>query len=243
VVELDSDSPLTTFDALQKTFDILRKNGPCRVAVDLTGFTRESLAILLYIARNKLPPGSVIIAMYHSASSYGRMPASGWLSQGVREVRSVLGYAGLVRLSAETHLVLLAGYEIERAQEIIEAVQPNRITLGRVTSENSISSAFNDTLNAFINRLEAFYAGMTFERCDFSSADPFLTRDNLLRATRSSLGNVVVACLNTKLATVGVCLAAIEQPTIQLIYAQPVCYNVADYSKPSGKALFFEIAI
>jgi hypothetical protein len=38
--------------------------------------------------------------------------------------------------------------------------------------------------------------------------------------------------LNTKLSTVGVALAAIENPEIQICYAEPEEYNTDGYSKP-----------
>lgn len=242
-VRLNSDNPIQTFRALQEIIENLRHDGPCRVIVDVTGFTRESLAILLYLARQRLVAGSVVIGVYHKASNYGRSATGGWLSQGVREIRSILGYAGLVRVAAETHLILLPGFEFERAHEIIDAIQPKKISLGNVRSEDSISEQFHKALRDFVERSEAYYSGTTLDRIGFSSVDPYFTRDALIKRARSSERNVVVACLNTKPAMIGACLAAIDEPTIQLIYAQPISYNVGAYSAPSGNVIKFEVVI
>lgn len=243
IVKLDSDSPMATFTALRAMVDSLASGGPCRLVLDVTGFTREVVAMLIYLGQHRLVRGSTVKIVYQKAGGYGQTPVGGWLSQGVREVRTVLGYAGLVRLSAETHLILLGGFEFERAQEVVDALQPRRISLGRVAAENSVSVDLNDQLSSFLAKLEALYAGPAFDRIEFSSVDPFVTRDSILQHRRTSDDNIVIACMNTKLSMVGVCLAALTDQTLQLIYAQPLIYNVATYSKPSGKALLCTLAI
>jgi hypothetical protein len=160
----------------------------------------------------------------------------------VREVRTILGYAGTVGLGSQTHLVILPGFEYERAQEIVDALQPDRISLGHATAENSISEALNLDHDTFMKRLEALYLGPTFDRFEFSCVDPFRTRRNVLEVVeKSGKRNVVVACLNTKAASVGVCLAALDRPTTQLVYAQPVGYNTGAYSEPLGEVVFFRL--
>jgi hypothetical protein len=48
-----------------------------------------------------------------------------------------LGYSGTVSLSAETHLIIVSGFEYERAQEIVDAVQPTRVSLGHAIVEKN----------------------------------------------------------------------------------------------------------
>jgi hypothetical protein len=243
-VALDSDRPLKTFNAIRDALSLLKKNGPCHVALDISCFTREAVSMFLFLIKHEIPKGSVLTALYHKASSYGRSRGGGWLTEGVREVRTILGYSGSVSLSADTHLVLLSGFEYERAQEIVDAIQPARISLGYATPENSVSAVLNLDHESFLRRLEDLYPGTCFDRFDFSCIDPFKTRKSVLDVVRTSSNqNVVAACLNTKPATCGVCLAALNEKAIQLVYAQPVCYNIKDYSKASGSVLLFNVPI
>lgn len=243
-VQLDSDRPLKIFNNLRNAIEQVKNQGSSHVGIDITCFTREALAIFIYLVRRELPKGSLVTAFYQKAGEYGRSRKGGWLTEGIREVRTVLGYTGSISLSSDTHLIILPGFEYERAQEIVDAVHPTRISLGHAAIEDSISTTLNLDHDTFMKRLEALYLGPSFDRFDFSCVDPFKTRDNLLKVIQtSSKQNIVVACLNTKPVAFGVCLAALGQPSIQLVYAQPVCYNIKDYSKPLGEVVFFSIPI
>jgi len=98
----------------------------------------------------------------------------------VREVRTILGYSGAISLSADTHLILVAGFEYERAQEIVDAVQPTRISFGHAIVENGVAFTFNLDHDSFLKRLEELYLGLSLDRFDFSSINPFATRDNVI---------------------------------------------------------------
>lgn len=244
LVVLDSDRPVETFNTLRTVVDSISKSGPCHLGIDVTCFTREATSILLFMLCRGLPKGSVVTLFYQKAKTYGRSRRGGWLTEGCREVRTILGYAGAVKLGSRTHLVVLPGFEYERAQEIVDAVQPDRISLGHSTAEESISTTLSHDHDAFLQRLAGLYLGPSFDPFEFSCVDPFRTRHSVLKVIRASSDmNVVVACLNTKPAMVGVCLAAMENPKVQIVYAQPVGYNTTDYSEPLGEVLFFTLSI
>ena len=245
-VPLDSDDPKATFESLRRVFDQIRSRGKCHLGVDLTGFTREALAILLYIARNRLAEGSRVTAFYHRAASYGRTPGGGWLSQGVREVRSILGYSGQAKLSADTHLMMIAGFETERAQEIIDTIEPTHLSIGKLGGSRLVAETenpHNQPLGDFLERVKLYYANNDCGEFEFSTCDPIFTRDRIIEAAKATPGNSVLSCLNSKPAMVGSCLAAIRYPAIQLIYLQPLYYNTTSYSKPSGKIIFFDVPL
>ena len=241
-VSLDSDNPLRSFNNLRLAIKSLTNDGACHVGIDITCFTREATPILLFLMKHELPKGSLITAFYQKAGHYGRTRRGGWLTEGVREVRTILGYSGSVSLSADTHLIIVSGFEYERAQEIVDAVQPTRISLGHAMVEDGVAFTFNLDHETFVKQLEGLYLGLSLDRFNFSSVDPFITKANLQKVVQTSCNqNIVVACLNTKPATFGVSLAALEDPVIQLVYAQPVCYNTLGYSEPSGEIVFFTI--
>lgn len=245
-VELNSDYPYVTFEAIRSVIEDLRSGGACHLAVDLTGFTREALAILLYLSKYRLAPGSRFTAFYHRAAKYGLTLKKGWLSQGIREVRSVLGYAGQMRLSSNTHLMMIAGYETERAQEIIDDIQPSHLSMGiRGATQTTAESGnpHNEDLAHFISRVRSYYPCPRVDEFEFSTSDPIFTRDSILSVAKASQRNVVLSCLNSKPAMVGACLAAMDFPMIQIVYAQPLYYNTANYSEPSGNVLYFPVPL
>ena len=97
-----------------------------------------------------------------------------------------MGYSGSISLSADTHLIILPGFEYERAQEIVDAIQPIRISLGHAAVEKHVLPEFNLDHEMFLSKLEALYFGPTFDRFEFSCLNPFETRDNVLKLVKTS---------------------------------------------------------
>lgn len=244
-VPLNSDKPLQTFDKMRA---FVRATFPTKVAVavDITCFTREALAMLLVILHHDLPAGSSILCLYTTAKDYPEGPKGsefdGWLSHGIADIRSVLAYRGNVSLLAKTHLILFPGFEVERAHSIVDTLQANRITIGEVAEGHSIQPHFMERCVQMTQRLEAYYPEQRLEHVPFSPRDPFWTRDQLLQRVRTD-ENTVVACMNSKVAMAGVCMAALACPSIQLIYAQPVSYNTRHCATPGGAILSFKFAM
>jgi hypothetical protein len=140
-------------------------------------------------------------------------------------------------------LLLIAGFETERAQEIIDDIEPSRLSLGAIGPSPLDVNVHNELLKEFLARVKSFYASTRMDEFEFSSSDPIFTKEQILSVAKASDQNVVLACLNSKPAMVGACLAAMEYPMIQLVYAQPLYYNVTNYSQPSGDVLVFEIPL
>jgi len=142
--------------------------------------------------------------------------------------------------------MLIAGFETERAQEIIDTIEPTRLsigTLGVASLPAEVENPHNRPLEDFIARVRLYYANTQCDEFEFSTSDPIFTRDQLLKTAKASTQNIVLSCLNSKPAMVGACLAAMKYPIIQLIYSQPLYYNTASYSEPSGKILFFDVPL
>src|SRR5690606_11403252 len=129
----DSDHPLRSFDSIrQAVIDLANKVEVKRVVIDISCFTRESLAMLIVALKHILPHSVGIRMIYTKVSDYPRdQTESGsvpWFSRGISEVRSILGYRGTVQPLAKTHLILLPGFETERAQAIVDALEPDSLT-------------------------------------------------------------------------------------------------------------------
>ena len=220
---------------------IVQAQARANVFIDVTTFTQESLLILLK-ALQLACPGVAIKGLYNSATDYGLGQTGDrkWLTKGVSELRSVLGYAGTSRPTLGQHLIVLAGFELERAEKTIDLYDPNLLSVGLGDPLESISHDLFDVNKLFHQKLVERYGGV--KQFYFSCDDPIHARDALLKHVLETPGyNVCVAPMNTKISTVGVGLAAMADNSIQICYANPALYNLDGYSKASSNAYIFDI--
>ena len=78
----------------------------------------------------------------------------------------------------------------------------------------------------------------------FSCVDPYEARDAVLsEAARLSGFNTVLCPMNTKVSTVGVGLAALKDPRLQVVYAAAEEYNEIGYSSPGRHVTTFMVAL
>jgi hypothetical protein len=211
------------------------------VLLDITTFTREALVSLLGLLRQFLPSGKVT-CVYNSAKSYGAAGERVWLSRGVRDIRSVLGFPGEVLPARRFHLVVLVGYEVERPSGLIDAFEPHMLSLGVARRDQSISEEMFRTQQDFLQQLRASRPASQIKEFECSARDPFEAKDAILRHVEACPGfNTVLAPFNTKLSVVGTCLAAMERRDILVCYAQPNAYNLDHYSAPSDDLFLFDV--
>ncbi len=229
VVDLDKDAPLTAGIALARALACWHADGRIRDAmVDITTFRREELLMLLAILRGLgIEKGGAGEIAYVGAGDMGKQ-----LSGSVKGFRSVIGYPGAMIPRAPTMLVVLLGFELRRAESIIENYEPDQILLGVGGPESSVSRKLQATNNGFFEQLRDRYAALT-RTFEFSAIDAVTAAADLQAAIEDAAGkNVVLAPLNTKLSTLGAGLYALRHPEVQICYATVEGYNEAEYSSP-----------
>lgn len=239
---LGTSSPWSTADSFNSYISTLKQNGLRKLLVDITCFNREALLILLNILNARKVDFDSIYFVYTEAN---RM--SDFLSFGVRDIRSVLGYPGIVSPLKKDHLVLLFGYEFDRARSLIEAYEPSAISISVPSVDASISPSlykkhtkFRTKLNTFVELLQSFY-GKEVHFFDLSLIDPYAARDQLASHIRTvSSYNTIIAPLNTKISTVGAGLCALKLPNVQITYSQMSAYNYSSYSTPGTSCYLFQ---
>jgi len=244
-VAMRSDSPLQTADSLLAAIKKAAHHSRQKYLVDITTFTHESLLILLRLLALTLTVDDRVTFAYTSAGEYslGLSDQDKWLTKGVKEIRSVLGFSGDIIPSLKTHLIVLVGYEHERASELIASLSPSILSLGcggRGTATNDKHQGANEHFHKLVRTSCAIYG-----QChdfDFSCSDPWKAKEAILKQARKFPDqNVVVAPMNTKISTVGAALAAQEMECIQICYAQALRYNYEHYSAPGDKCHVFEL--
>lgn len=242
IIGSPSDNIMKVTDRVARHFEVLTKEG-VNFIIDVTAFSHELLSILLGIMNFYEILDSATF-LYVGASEYsfntGKEHAAIWLSRGVGKIRSVLGFPGMMLPSKKLHLILLAGFETERASILIDAYEPAYLSIGTGRKNQSVKEEHYDTNQYFVDSLNDFVRTQELynekiQHFEFSCVDPCQTKQDLIDHIESFADkddrNFVVCPLNTKLSTVGVTLAALERPNIQICYAEPLEYNAEGYAK------------
>lgn len=245
IVDINTSDPLITADNLNISLAQTKKAETIsKILLDVTTFTHESLLILLRLLKLHFPL-AITTVVYANAAEYsvGDEVPHKWLSRGIGEVRTVLGYPGNILPSQKTHLIMIVGYEHERAIELIETLEPNSIALGYGRSGSATTEKCKDANEHYLHLVKqvatSFTEVSTFEiLCN----DPFKASDEIKRQVSNVKGmNVLIAPMNNKLSTIGTAWAILDNEDVQLFYAQALGYNYCNYSKPGNECYVFEM--
>ena len=229
-VSLFHNNPRRTADKIIDTLD--SSFSDCQnILVDISTFTRESLLILIKALEQNKQPHQKFQLVYTCAEN-----TSTNLSYNPIELRSVMGYMGEMKPAMPLHLVIMLGFEYERAQQVIDEYEPDYISIGCGSSTESISNDLYELNVEFKERLISIYTDNVIDQFVHSLVDPFNTEAELARIIDQKTGcNTAIVPLNNKISTVGAALLAIKRPEIQICYTQMGEYNIENYSKASNQ--------
>lgn len=167
--------------------------------------------------------------VYNGANEY-----ASWLSKGCKEVRNIIGYPGLFKPSQKFHLIILTGFEKERATKLVELLEPDFLSIG-----NGIEPTDKNHQDCMCNMKTEFETwcgslqGIYNTSFDFSCSDIVNTMDTMQKLiSENNNHNIIIVPLNTKLSTIAVGLVALRNPKVQLCYPIPELYNM-EYCIPS----------
>ncbi len=242
-VELDTTNPLLTADRISSS--LARFTGAksdARIVIDITSFTRESLLILFKYLFDRQGRGYSVEFLYANAKEYsiGDVSKDKWLSKGNREVRSVIGYPGVLVPSRQCHLIVLVGFEDQRALSLINECEPARISLG-IGDELEWATAPHQCINVDRMRRLTSAVGVVHE-FKFSGYDARGTKQTVEKIVDGATGyNTVIAPMNTKISTLGAAMVALVNESVQVCYAQANIYNARNYSEPG--MYFFHLSM
>jgi hypothetical protein len=244
---LDLDSPTLAASAFLKAIDSTRALEDGAIFVDTTTFTHEQLLILFRVL-TEAKLSRLVIFGYTGADAYSTNTElkNAWLSKGVSQIRSVLGFPGNLLPSKRLHLIVLVGFEHERAKTVIERFEPNVLTLGIGKRDESVSERHHATNTHFFEEVKRFVElkasiSTDVRTFEFSCVDPLAAHQSVLdQVALSPDHNTVICPMNTKLSTLGVALAATQNESIQICYSRAIEYNEDGYSTPSKQITLFE---
>ncbi len=241
-MKLDSDSPVMTTESLLLSIeDIFIDPSSKRILIDITTFTHEGLLILFKIISIKRRNIDELLIVYVGAKeySYNEKEEDKWLSKGIGNIRSVIGYPGLNNPSKFNHLIILFGFESERTSKLIETFESNIVSLGFGSEEGAITKEHH-RLN-FRRHEELMVHFPNCHKFEFSVSDPFETQKKIIeQINKFPDTNTTVAPMNSKISTIGAALATMINVNIQLCYVTANIYN-SFYSIADTKFHIFKI--
>lgn len=244
LVSVDFDSPIEVADNISKELNQIGRTGKVNVLIDITTFTHETLMICIQLLRLNKKVDHVTCA-YANAEQYcsNCEIRKKWLSQGCTDVRSVLGYSGMLLPSQKDHLIVIVGYEYTRAFDVISSLEPNSISLVYGSSDNALTEKDKDA-NTIYHKL---VQDMTFEYSNVESIDiPCDSPDDINEILqeiyeRHAGKNIIVVPMNSKMSTLGVALSLFENYDVQACYAPAVIYNESNYSIPGDYCYIYNL--
>lgn len=210
-----------------------------RILIDITCFRREELLILMRVLSGlERPMWRYCELLYVSAASM----AEDWLSKNTVEYRSVIGYSGLSSPARRSHLIVMVGFEVERARDIIANYEPAKLTIGYGRQAESINAPLYHRNIHFFEQLKSLY-GADVDSFDFSLTDPLKAAREISAVVSKTPDMInIVAPLNNKISTIGAGLVGISKKEVQICYGVVSEYNVKSYSTVGDKVYRFNLA-
>jgi hypothetical protein len=242
LVQIHSNNPVFTLNNIFNSIEI-KSDEDINVVLDTTTFTHEGLLILFKVLNLKKTQNTKLFLIYNSAKEYSTNeidPEDKWLSKGVGNVRTVIGYSGFMNPAQKNHLIVLFGFEVERTLRVIDIFEPDTISIGVAQQAYSISDEHFKLNKKRHQDLKLLRPQLT----DFaiSLIDPLDTANQLKEEIEKYKDcNIIIAPMNNKFSTIGTAIAAIENDNIQLCYIPANIYNKEGYSKPSDDFYVTEI--
>lgn len=206
-----------------------------RILIDITVLPREIMGMIVAILGVGLIRTGRVTFGYVPAIAYDEdhQVEEVWLSRGVKDIRAVIGYEGRSG-SKGAHLILMSGFELERAVAIVDRLEPTGVSLARTDQSGSTHPKFAAVQQGVAKALERFipkaagYVDVFPKSCarTYQSLSEYVS---LLQSAGTP--NIVIAPLNTKPSSLAAFLLASERSAIQVVYAEPQVYNTDHYSE------------
>ncbi len=243
IISLNSDNQIQNAIKINEILDLKLKNNVDSVLLDTTTFTHETLLVLFRLLSFKKSSFKNLFITYVGADDYSFNElelSKKWLSKGISEIRTIMGYPGVMSPARENHLVVLFGFERDRTNSLIDHLQFEKVSLGFGAKTNSISSKhYNLNYERHCELMKKYTNASKFE---LDLTDPYKAKEDIENYLSNFFeDNIVIAPMNNKLSTIGASLVAIANQRVQLIYAKAIEYNAIGYSKPMDSTYLFKI--
>lgn len=202
-----------------------RVKGGDEVTVDISTMPRDIVWSVFWMLERKHVD---IKYVYHSPAEYG----GDWLSRDPRPPRMVYKLSGELVSLDETVLLLILGYDFQRAQRLIRWYDPDRIIVGVQTGDRFERN--RDLMQQQLEELNHHNDVVSFEVDAFAGDRGRAAIREAIRDV-SETENVIMSSLGPKLTSVSIYEVQREFPRFGLAYT-PANEFSDDYSSGIGRS-------
>ena len=236
VISCQKENPV---DGIAQLKNVWRQYSPRNsdkpyITIDISGFTKIYLLELLHYLVIELNLG--IPRLLHTTQLY--LPTK--LTRGVEQITTIPNFFGSPSLEKQTILVMLLGFEPERALAVWKHYNPSK-TIALITNPPRYGNL--DYLKYAQENNSYLLSQPSVEVRDVPADNPYAVK-NVLEAihndTRDSF-NMVIGPFGTKPQAVGVFLFCLEYPKVQVVYSFPVKYTRSYLQRKPGPTLILPL--
>ena len=241
VLYLEKDSPLSNYDII---YDELASTHFESALLDISTFTREMFLIIIKLFEQGNFKTKSLTLTYNPSDKYSSFPkdevSNLWLSKGVKEIRTVLGYSGDLSPIKDNLLIVLVGFEADRSQVIIDSFEAEKLYLGRAPegeSTNENLAQINDINFKMLLRNNPHASSFEFSCKNIDISIQAIC--NIVRENKDDY-NIIISPMCNKLSTLATVAVSHKYPEVQICYASTNLYNTVAYSTPSDYIYIIE---
>ena len=229
----------STMEGIAQLDNILKQwqaksTGKPYITLDISGFTKIYLLELLHHLAIDLDLG--IPRMLHTTQRY--LPSK--LTQGIEQVTTIPHFYGSPSVDKETVLVLLLGFEPERALAVWKQFNPAK-TIALITNPPRYGNA--DYLKYARDNNAYLLSQPSVEVRDIPPDNPCAVKNALEAVYDEVKGsyNMVIGPFGTKPQVAGVFLFCAEHRKVQVVYSYPGKYTKSYMQRRPGATLLLPV--
>ncbi|MHC0444100.1 hypothetical protein ACWA1F_01750 [Flavobacterium sp. 3-218] len=248
LIEYPKNDSFSTFNIFYKEIETLLTNittkRKLKVILDATAFSREILLILIKVLTRPIFIKKLDICFIHTPVLDYSTDKGFWLTKGVREIRPIFGFSGIMTPSKKLLLVVFNGFEEERTEIIIESFEPNALILANPSKSGSISSQIKCLVDIKYNNIKNKFKNILVEEKEFSclEIESTIALLNDVYDKYNEEYNIAISPLNNKTSTIGIAIASIINDAFQICYASANQYNIDKKLTPSEYFLLYNLS-
>jgi hypothetical protein len=204
------------------------------ITIDISGFTKIYLLGLLHYLVTELNMG--IPRLLHTTQTY--LPTK--LTRGVEQITTVADFFGSPSLERQTILILLLGFEPERALAVWKHHNPSK-TIALITNPPRYGNL--DYLKYAQENNAHLLSQPSVEVRNVPPDSPYAVK-NIIEAIYFDIRgafNMVIGPFGTKPQAVGVFLFCLEHRTVQVVYSFPEKYTSSYLHRKPGPTLLLPL--
>ena len=233
IVEVSEENPSLSIGELLTQVRPLAASSDARITLDVSTFTKRHLLLLLHALDDAglweslrllyTEPKDYVVDMY--------LP----MSMGIKEVAAIPGFTNVKPADKPVLLVIMLGYEGDRAMALFQNIEPNETVL--LVPRPAYRPEWTGRTEELNRQLISLLGQDAIAYAD--SRDPFKVKTALAGVIgsryRTKDWTCLVSPLGTKPQTVGLYSFWRENPdSCAVVYAQPLKHNERYYSEGSG---------